>query len=274
MARTAPIPAARHSSVRPALRPPRLAGHAIVAISLLLAGIAGRSAAAQDRVPTLDAFSVREGFWPAGVPGWRAKTQFDPQRLYIRETLDILLALALRVDRKQLVAKGSTATQLENRWFDVTLTSTAPATRDQLLDMLRTGLVERFHLKYRLTFKTMDVDALVVGKGGPRFQALGIADPGPIAQPGELAGDNIEWLVRALDTMGAAGLGNLHRHVIDRTGLRGRYAIRLRVGKDGLRNLRTVDFPKLLQTLGLAITPMRAPYEYVVIDSLSGPDRN
>ena len=155
--------------------------------------------------------------------------------------------------------------------------------------MLQSLLGNRFQLK--VSFKTADlpVYALVVAKGGPKFNEVKVDPlPGPGTQPRPGAhyprfgktGVN-QYTATAWDMSSTADILSSfdevgHRLVVDETGLKGHYDFVL----NGVSVLPSPDgtatsiFTALKEQLGLELVPRKAPVEVLVIDSVEPPSEN
>jgi len=162
--------------------------------------------------------------------------------------------------------------------------------------MLQDLLAERFGLKAHRETREMPVYALVIAKGGSKLAEAkedappliaGANEPGPGGAPplpfrapmmrmgrGELIGQELSTADIARQLSGMTG-----RAVIDKTGLTGKYDIRLKwtpdeppsaIGTEGPRP-ETPDsapslFTALQEQLGLKLEPQKGPVEQIVID--------
>lgn len=168
------------------------------------------------------------------------------------------------------------------------------ATNPEVWEMMRSLLIERFHMKYHVEEREMAVYALTVL---PRGHKLTLGENGRCAEAikaGENCGDILvppfgsamyNMPIGALIT----GIGQrAGRPIVDKTGLTGRYDVNLRWLPDGVK-MEDLDLTKvpaefrpeevsvfqaLEQQAGLKLEPARAPMKVVVIDSLSRPDPN
>jgi uncharacterized protein (TIGR03435 family) len=175
--------------------------------------------------------------------------------------------------------------------------------------MLQSLLEERFRLKLHRDRRDVPVYALVVGKGGPRLTAsteescrpLDLASDLPAPpRPGE---PPLCELFRPDKNGGTQTLGQtlgglcrqfsvaLDRDVVDRTGIAGKFDIRLEVSEDDLfpfaRQNRASDaaasalpddplsaIMAAVQKLGLKLEPAKATAEFLVIDRVERPSEN
>ena len=160
--------------------------------------------------------------------------------------------------------------------------------------MMRSLLIERFHLKYHVENRDMPVFALTVG---PRGHKLTLGENGRCAEDIKVGKSCGDILIPPFGTamynmpIGAliTGIGaRAGRPIIDKTGLTGRYDSNVAWVPDGVKledlDLQNVPpeyrpqdvslFDALEQQAGLKLVPQRAEMPVVVIDNLSHPDPN
>jgi uncharacterized protein (TIGR03435 family) len=169
------------------------------------------------------------------------------------------------------------------------------ATNPEVWEMMRSLLIERFHLKYHVENREMPVYALTVLSSGHK---LTLGENGRCAaeirdgktcgglQGGPSFGTAIYNMpIGALITGIGARAG---RPIIDKTGLTGRYDAKVMWLPDGVKledlNLEGIppeDRPKdislfdaLQQQVGLKLQPDRAAVPVLVVDSVARPDPN
>ncbi len=183
--------------------------------------------------------------------------------------------------------------------------------------MMQALMADRFKLKVHRESKDLPIYALVVAKGGPKLKeadpnaappslpnGMKMPDGGPNAtgmkipegaprgngmmmmRPGSITaqGVPISSLVNIL-TM------QLHRQVVDKTGLTGKYDIELKFGpEDGKVGMMQGDpsaeagpvttdsgpsiFTALQEQLGLKLEPTKGPVDTIVVDHLEMPSEN
>jgi uncharacterized protein (TIGR03435 family) len=162
--------------------------------------------------------------------------------------------------------------------------------------MMQKLLEDRFHLKIHRQTTEGPVYFLSAGRGGPKLHPSidgsctpPYASPRPPLQPGqEYCMSNISFgqspaSVEAngatLDDFSTLLLPVLHRPVIDKTGITGRFDIRVEFSLD--ETGPTPDptgqpsiFTALLEQLGLRIESGKGPVETFVIDSIERPSGN
>jgi uncharacterized protein (TIGR03435 family) len=167
--------------------------------------------------------------------------------------------------------------------------------------MLQSLLADRFKLKVRHVTKEMPVYALVVAKGGSRLTQTTVTPPDPsgsnpqgpprngINGRGEITGNGMP--VSGLAAILSHQLG---RMVLDRTGLKGNYDLKLQWTPDEIQPLSVSDgsrtptspnsppldssrpsiFTALQDQLGLRLESIKGPVDVLVIDHIEEPSPN
>ncbi|MGO8792123.1 MAG: TIGR03435 family protein [Terriglobia bacterium] len=225
---------------------------------------------------------------------------FQPGRFTGRaQTINLVIALAYNVyplqifgapswvnsERYDVQAKESDATAEE-------LGKLPPAkAMDRQALLLQSLLADRFGLKVSHQTKELPVYALVVAKGGPKFQEAKTDDKGPDVQL-----DAGQLTIRAYPmAIVVTVMSNvMHRTVIDQTGLKGNYDFTVQWRKDetmsGMpRGLRGGDpgpdvappdssgpsfFTALQEQVGLKLVSTKGPVEVIVIEHIERPSEN
>jgi uncharacterized protein (TIGR03435 family) len=153
----------------------------------------------------------------------------------------------------------------------------APLARAEFRPLLRTLLTDRFHLQIHREAREIPVYAMVVAKGGPKFHE---SDPEkPARFFGGVNGRN-QYMELTQGTMEiVAGRIGVDKPVIDKTGLTGKYDIRLestpefRIGNNPQPDdLRVFD--AIQQQLGLKLEPQKLSIEVLVVDHIEKPSEN
>jgi len=146
--------------------------------------------------------------------------------------------------------------------------------------LLQGILEERFHLKTHIETKQLPVYDLMIGKGGVKMRAA-MDGPGGLLhfQDGLLADQGIE-----ISTLVGQLTNLVHRTVIDKTALKGRFDFTLKYAPDrdtpsGADNGSPQDdppsiFTALQEQLGLKLQPDKGPVDTVVIDHVEQPTEN
>jgi uncharacterized protein (TIGR03435 family) len=152
-------------------------------------------------------------------------------------------------------------------------------TGSQRRSMLLPFLVERFQLKAHTEFKTLPVYELVVVPSGPKFKQSADPKHGPYTS---VRNSNNNATLTA-DAVPMADLANtlahqLHRTVIDKTGLAGSYDLALKWSPDDDSTAQTDSAPSLFtslqEQLGLKLQPAKGPVETLVVDHAEMPSEN
>jgi uncharacterized protein (TIGR03435 family) len=216
----------------------------------------------------------------------------DPARVQIDcVTVQRLMEYAFRLPQKQVDGPNWLHYHGGQR-FDISAKLPQGATRDQVSEMLRALLVDRFKLVYHLEHREQNVDVLVVGKGGLKLQEVSPPAPASPADPDApaslqtvngiltqvnpstgfgslvgdsdgyvhtLSGDTIHWDFSSTTMEGlAAQLAHwLQRPVVDMTGLERRYHVVLNVKNTDPAG---VDPPKTREDLEAQITDLRSHF--------------
>jgi bla regulator protein BlaR1 len=161
-------------------------------------------------------------------------------------------------------------------------------------EMMRSLLIDRFHLKYHVDQRETPIYALTIAPGGHK---LTLGEKGHCAQAlkeGHNCGDiMLPPFGAAMDNMPIGALlqsigRRAGRPIVDRTGLTGRYDANITWLPEGTK-IADVDltnvpkeyqpqdmtlFEALEKQAGLKLVPDRAPMPVLVVDSVSRPDPN
>src|SRR5688572_3898373 len=183
------------------------------------------------------------------------------------------------------------------RWtnYDIVGKGREPTVRNpEVREVMRSLLIDRFHLKYHIEQREIPVFALTVARGGHK---LTLGENGRCAEAikaGSRCGD-VRMLPLGVEMqnmpIGAliSGIGRrAGRQIVDHTQLTGRYDAIVTWLPDGakLEDLDLTNVPQdyrprdmsltqaLEQVLGLKLEPQRAPMPFLVIDSVRRPDPN
>jgi uncharacterized protein (TIGR03435 family) len=157
--------------------------------------------------------------------------------------------------------------------YEVAAKTPAPAAPQDVKEMVRTLLAERFKLITHLETKEQAIYSLRVGKGGLKMKPVN-ADVSYSSGSSRLTGVmNTSQIVYQLTA-------DLRRTVVDNTGLTGRYRVDLRwipdeqikVGEDPPSG--TSIFTAIQEQLGLKLEPAKGPVRILVIDHVERPSEN
>jgi len=193
-------------------------------------------------------------------------------------SLHCLITKAYDITDRQLVGVSG---WMDSDVYSVMATAGKAVDRAQMMAMLKNLLGERFQLRAHVEARKTQVLALVVDKGGPKFQPLaeGESDVPPAslssAQLMTLPwGPTISNLVQRLNFYSPANLGD--RLVVDRTGLTGRYKMWVsfdnETNPDGVSGKADIDISSAMKQLGLALKPEQADVPFVVVEKAARPE--
>lgn len=200
----------------------------------------------------------------------------DPGYLTARAaSVHFLIRQAFGLEEFQLIdTAGWTKTDL----YSIHAVASKASSTGQMMMMLRTLLVSRFHLAYRRESRETSVYALTVDKNGAKLAPLSAPDDPPLQNTVKGAfvtrpvGSSIPELVGFLNKGNRVDLP-----VVDSTGLQGFYRIRLTY--EAVRNAENnggrfiIDyFSELPRQLGLRLKQTKAPINMLIVDSISRPE--
>ncbi len=198
----------------------------------------------------LSAYGLKEGQLE-GLPGWGDSERFDVR------------AKVVEPDKKLLESLSE----------------------QQYREMRQPILTDRFALKFHHEKKVLAVYELVVVKDGPRFQATTEAeeksDKGVNGvRAGGISVHNTQLTATGVPLSSIADTlsGQLHRIVVDKTGLVGKYNLTLHWTPDDAPATSDASVPTLFtaiqEQLGLKLRPGKEEVEALVIDHVAQPTEN
>jgi uncharacterized protein (TIGR03435 family) len=209
------------------------------------------------------------------------------QVLTINTSLADLISFAYGLHVRQVIGGPS---WMESDKYDITGQPEGQGmpNQNQMRDMIRTLLEDRFKLTTHREKRELPAYALVLGPTGPKMTKN---DSNPNGLPGLLfRGLGVLPATNATmaDFAGVMQLAVLDRPVLDRTGLQGRWDFTLTWTPDetqfasfGVRipassdpNAPPVLFTAVQEQLGLKFDSVRAPVEVLVIDRVEKPSEN
>jgi uncharacterized protein (TIGR03435 family) len=271
----------------------------LVAALVLVSAPQGRGQSAQAAgapLPTFEVTSIRMN----RSGDLRAGALFHPGRFTARAaTINLVIALAYNVyplrifgapswvnsERYDIEAKESDGMAEELRNFPPEKVGEKQAL------LLQSLLADRFGLRVSHQTKELPVYALVVAKGGPKFQEAKPDYKGPDLPwgPGQFTLRN-----SPMATLVAIMSNQMHRMVVDQTGLKGNYDLTVEWRKDqnmlGMPREPVGDtrgpeapppdssgpsfFTALQEQLGLKLESTKAPVDVIVIDHIERPTEN
>jgi uncharacterized protein (TIGR03435 family) len=154
-------------------------------------------------------------------------------------------------------------------------------TKAEFRAMLQRLLADRFKLKLHREMRETPVYGLAVGKSGPKFKEAPLDD----SAYSRTSVDGRNYVL-TMPTVTMDGLADMlmnigiDRPVVDRTGLKGTYEIKLtytpqrRVGRDEPDPGDLSVFTALQEQLGLRLVPQSASVEFLVVDHVEKPAGN
>ena len=205
-----------------------------------------------------DAYGIKQDLI-YGVPGWANSDRFDIKAKIVEPDFAALKKLTVKQRRT----------------------------------MLQTLLADRFQLKVHTETKTLPIYELVVVKDGPKFKTSapegspedkspnGVGRGAMMVQNTELTGHSIP-LAPLVDTLA----NQLHRTVIDKTGLTGEYDLLLKWTGDDAADTADDEsdaspdsstpsiFTALQEQLGLKLQSSQGPVDTLVVDHVEMPSEN
>ena len=150
----------------------------------------------------------------------------------------------------------------------------------QWQSMVEELMADRFKLKFHFEKQEQIVYLLTVVKTGPKL-TRSESDPGAPAGNGFGPGGFGATNATIADIARALGAGVLNRPVVDRTGLSGRFNLRLAWTPDDGPMTATEDpkappdfFTAIQEQLGLKLESTKAPVDVLVIDHIEKPSEN
>ncbi len=170
--------------------------------------------------------------------------------------------------------------------YDLVAKADADVGIGQLRPLIEKLLADRFQLTIHRDTKELPVYALVVGKNGPKFKESASDNPGPQIRMGRGVIDGRSMGMDMLSSQLATSLG---RNVVDRTGLKGKYEIKLEWTQEEGQGRGPADGPEaapppdttgpslftaLQEQLGLKLESSKGPVEIIVIDRIEKPTEN
>lgn len=246
-------------------------------------GIASQAASAETKVPVFDVVSIKPNKSGSGSMGIEthndsySATNVSLKRL-LRDAYDI---------REDLISgvpgwAESTGFDIKAKVVDPNLDELKKLTGEQHRLMLQSFLADRFQLKVHIETKELPVYELVVTKGSPKFHEAasgnGSADGGKT--PGMWIHNNeLTATAIPLTSLTAMLSRQLHRTVLDKTGLTGKYDLDLKWAPDDGQDPSPDSsapsiFTALQEQLGLKLQSSRGPVETLVVDHVEMPSEN
>jgi uncharacterized protein (TIGR03435 family) len=233
---------------------------------LLCIGLFGLAGSGQSQTPpAFDVASVRAADGSKGG----SSIQTAPGTLTMRnQSLRNLVLWAYDMPPFQLTAPA----WMDDIRFDIAAKAAGPADDDQLRLMLRTLLAERFRLQAHSEYREVPVYALTLAKGGPKFHESTVEGPPDFTRgKGALIANRVTMAELAEKISEPLG-----RPVIDATGLKGRYDIRIDItayaaeqgSGGGDLDVMSILFNALQAQLGVKLEARKDSPEILIVDSV------
>jgi uncharacterized protein (TIGR03435 family) len=224
------------------------------------------SAGAQ--TPAFEVASVKSHQTGAGDGRTGERIDSSPGNLTIRNaSMSSCIKRAWQVKDYQI----SGPSWLNEERCDIIAKAAGPVRTDQLRQMLRTLLAERFRLQFHREAKELPVYELVATKSGPKLHN---AEP---AGNAEMRGENGAFVFRGTSmpqfAENLSTLSQVDRPVPDRTGIPGVFDFNLKLGESNDEMKRALIagdgasiFTIIQEQLGLKLEARKGPVEMLVID--------
>jgi uncharacterized protein (TIGR03435 family) len=275
----------------------------LVLLALCIASVHAQSTPGDNKsgvgakIPAFDVASIHQRKDLSGSMMMR----WTPDGSYRGVNITLTSLFASAYDIKMDLISGAPS-WVENTHFDVEA-KVAPEdaeavkklTQDQRRAMLRSLLEDRFHLKAHVETKTLPVYELVVAKGGSKLTpAAPDPPPSPDAKPDDppknrgrmmMSSNTFEGTDIPINSFVANLAYIVSRTVIDKTGLTGKYDMKLKwtpedqVMSAGSSSGANTDsgpsiFTALEEQLGLRLVSSKGPVDTLVIDHVEMPTEN
>jgi uncharacterized protein (TIGR03435 family) len=237
--------------------------HVLAAFTVAVS-LCGSIGIAQTDEPHFDSASVKRS-----SDGGRGTMLVTPGGVsYVNVSLVQCLMAAFDVNRHQIVAPD----WLVRERYVITARTGTSTEPHEVMRMLASLLVERFHLEFHRERRELLVYTLRRGKGTLDLKPAETRG-GVLPAPGGMTFQGMT-MTEFVDEF-LPGLPSIDRPVIDRTGLDGRYTFSLRVFDDDpppgeIKNRTIAGGPELfihaLEQIGLVLVRERMPNEVLVVD--------
>jgi len=226
---------------------------------------------------TFEVASIRENpgpSWPVRI-GYAAS---GPRLTLQVWSVEELIQEAFSLKRYGLAMPPGSPTA----FYDITAKAEGDGalTREQFKPLLQKLLTDRFRLQFHRETRELPVYAMVAGKGGPKFHESDPEKPEKFYHGVNGRNQYMDFQQATMEMVANGVMGNgIDRPVIDKTGLTGKYDIRLEATPEFRINnnpqpedLRV--FEAIQQQLGLKLEPQQASIEVLVVDRIEKPSAN
>jgi len=171
-----------------------------------------------------------------------------------------------------------------NAVFDIAAKAEGDAERSktEFRPLLQTMLEERFRLKFHREQREIQVYAMVIAKGGPKFHESDRGEPASSLLGVYGRNQSVEFKQGTMQDLASRIPASLFidRPVIDHTGLTGKYTVKLvatpefRINNNNPQPDDIRVFDAIQQQLGLKLEPATEPMEVLVVDHVEKPSEN
>jgi len=204
------------------------------------------------------------------APGTRGPTIYNPTReRFALDGITLNSLIAYAYDVRDFQVSGGPS-WLGSDQYNIVAKPQGDVSNQNILEMARNLLAERFNLKLHRESKELSVLALTVAKGGPRLQSSEGTGPEIRGGKGRLILRNVTIGMFAAQLAGRV----LGRPVLDRTGITGEFDITLEWAPDESPNLGPSIFTAIQEKLGLKLESQKGTVEVLVIDHVERPTPN
>ncbi len=253
--------------------------HAFTVPALLAQAAPEQVAAQKAEQPAFDVSTIK----PNKSGSTRSSSLITDYGTYTGENIDLksLLSLSFGVRPDLIFGLPSWA---ESTRFDVSakvvdseVKDLTTLTRQQRRAMMQALVTDRFQLKSHMETRTLPVYELMIAKGGVKFKestATG-GRSGISTRNTELTAIN-SAIANFTNTLS----DYLHRAVIDKTGLTGKYDFALKWARDDSQNADVAAdagpslFTAVQEQLGLRLQSAQGPVQVLVVDQIEQPSEN
>jgi uncharacterized protein (TIGR03435 family) len=218
-------------------------------------------------LPSFDVAAVKPSSHPLTAEGYSFSDQkvVSPGRFRaVNSNLDELIRWAYDVEEYQISEpdwlKSNSVT------FDIEAVAGTDTTAIQIRLMVRRLLSERFNVALHRERQKMEAYDLVVDKGGLKLQKAIVQTPRMIS----FGHGNIQTVGTSMARLAAGLFRELHRPVIDSTGLPDIYVVDLQYApQDALEANSAPSLFTALREAGLLLRSVQAPIEIIKVDRAS-----
>jgi uncharacterized protein (TIGR03435 family) len=146
--------------------------------------------------------------------------------------------------------------------------------------MMLPVLAERFQLKAHTETRILPVFELVIVSSGPKFKLSADQKSNDTGTSIQSSDRGVELTARGINMVSLASSleGQVHRPVIDKTGLTGNYDVAMKWASDRLpsseENGGASIYTALQEQLGLKLRATKGPVETLVVDHVEMPSEN